>query len=580
MRIVRAIKIIGVEHLSRREVNDQLAELQPPGWWNFWRPHPVFTEKKLERGINQIQQLYQQEGYYQTLINQQISEKNDRVLITISIKEGRRVKVGQINFGLLESEETNGLKTELRRLITLQEGNWFNLEEYEKSKTKILEYLANSGYPRAKLTSRVFIYTQKNRARIQFTIQIGSFTQFGKIKLSGNKTISAQIILREITFREEEPFSMAKVIQSQTNIFNLNLFRSVLFDTIHLAEKSGPVDIHVLLKERKPRTVEAGFGYGTEDKFRLRLSFIYRNFFGSARELRSSFRFSSLTEEESLSLQQPYFPDPSSTSRWTLSRKVDKFISFQIVSLTNELRIENKFSSIFSGFISHKLDSSKVNQVSSETKKELNFEQESVYFLSSFQSGLTWDTSDSRLNPTGGYVASLYLEPSHEIIGSDVSYLKGTSEYKYYYPLLYQTIMAGRLVLGTIYPLNLNQRAVPLFKRFFSGGTYSIRGYGYQELGPSDEAGQPVGGNFLIEGNFEIRFPLVNRLWGVIFFDGGNVSLESWPDDSFELRYSTGAGLRYNTIVGPLRLDVGYPLNPEKEKDKQYRIHLSIGQAF
>jgi outer membrane protein insertion porin family/translocation and assembly module TamA len=140
--------------------------------------------------------------------------------------------------------------------------------------------------------------------------------------------------------------------------------------------------------------------------------------------------------------------------------------------------------------------------------------------------------------------------------------------------------LAGKLRCGGIQPLE-STSDVPIFKRFFSGGTDSVRGYPYQKLGPLDSQGNPIGGMGLMEGSMEWRFPIRSPLEGVVFSDFGNVAYTierfTWADT----RYTAGVGLRYLTIVGPLRFDVGYELNPpDPSPFAPYQFHFSIGQAF
>jgi outer membrane protein assembly complex protein YaeT len=588
--LVREIRLVGIKKISKGQIRQQMAGLWPPAFWKFWQEGQVFTPDKLEDSLNLVQQLYRQEGYYQTKISPLIDEIEGTVVITLHITEGPPVTIERIIFEIREAPEAQSgtpeaqsgapaadeWETRFSQMIPLRKWAIFRVKDYEQSKTVILEYLANSGYPRAKLFGKVVIYQKENKAVIHLPIELGPFTRFGKIKVLGNKNISMPNIMREVTFAEGETFSMEKVFRTQSRINGLGFFRSVLVNPMDLQEGTGPADVQILVQERKRRTVEAGLGYGTEDKLRLKLSGTYRNIFGGSRELQLSFNFSDLAEEEALTFSQPYFPDPSSTSRWTLFRRKDKFTSFDVINTSSEFRVDRSLAPMLSAFLAYRLDSSRISGLTEIAEED----QQKVYFLSYFQTGLTWDTTDSPLDPTIGESATLFVEPSLQAIGSEVTYVKGTAEYKRYYHLVIGPVLAGRILMGTIQPFGLSQRGVPIMKQFFSGGTLSVRGYDYQKLGPYAESGELMGGNSLIEGSTELRIPLIGKLWGVLFWDFGNVSLDSMQFDFDKLRYSVGGGIRYKTIIGPLRLDIGYPLNPPKEVTTPYRIHLSIGQAF
>ena len=106
-----------------------------------------------------------------------------------------------------------------------------------------------------------------------------------------------------------------------------------------------------------------------------------------------------------------------------------------------------------------------------------------------------------------------------------------------------------------------------------------MRGFPFQKLGPLDANEDPIGGNSLLVGNFEIRFPIYKDLGGVVFFDYGNVYKDEFDYKLDQLKYAPGAGLRYNTIIGPVRFDFGYALNPEPGI-RRYQFFFSIGQAF
>jgi outer membrane protein insertion porin family/translocation and assembly module TamA len=129
--------------------------------------------------------------------------------------------------------------------------------------------------------------------------------------------------------------------------------------------------------------------------------------------------------------------------------------------------------------------------------------------------------------------------------------------------------------------------AVPFFKRYFLGGSSSLRGWGRYEVSPLTETGQPIGGLTVVEASGEVRVPIGEKLSAVAFVDAGSVGRLPWRLDPDGLRVAVGPGVRYDTPIGPVRLDLGYQINPipgllvrgEPEK-RRWRAHVSIGQAF
>jgi outer membrane translocation and assembly module TamA len=135
-------------------------------------------------------------------------------------------------------------------------------------------------------------------------------------------------------------------------------------------------------------------------------------------------------------------------------------------------------------------------------------------------------------------------------------------------------------MLGTISAFGPTDSAeLPITKLFYGGGSALVRGYDFQHLGPEDAQGQPVGGDSLIVGSAEWRFPIWRELHGDTFVDAGQLSRNPWDWKWEDLRYSAGVGLRYATPLGPVRVDIATPINPPPGVDR-VRVWFAIGQAF
>lgn len=220
----------------------------------------------------------------------------------------------------------------------------------------------------------------------------------------------------------------------------------------------------------------------------------------------------------------------------------------------------------------------KVTDVEAEDALVLEDEGES-FRLSLLEFGLRWIDIDSVVNPTRGAWIDLSLEPSLKALGSELDYIRSELDLRAYRSLG-ATVLAGRLHLGVLEPLRDDGAgSVPIFKRFFSGGSASVRGFDLDQLGPLDDDEDPIGGLTVAEVGIELRFPLWKRLGGVVFTDAGQVNRRSFHLDGDDFFYSAGIGLRFATPIGPVRVDLAQILNPPSGV-QPFRIHFSIGHAF
>jgi translocation and assembly module TamA len=202
-----------------------------------------------------------------------------------------------------------------------------------------------------------------------------------------------------------------------------------------------------------------------------------------------------------------------------------------------------------------------------------------TFLIAAAPFALGYDGSDSLLDPTRGFRLSGRLSPELSAHGGKFIYARAQIDASAYRPVSDRVVAAGRIRLGTIFGASVFDIAPS--RRFYSGGGGSVRGYGYQQLGPKDMEGDPEGGRGLAEFGLEARIRLkqFGGNFGIVpFFDGGSLTTKELPDFS-NWRFAAGLGVRYYSSFGPIRLDVGVPLNRQKG-DGPVAVTVSLGQAF
>ena len=192
---------------------------------------------------------------------------------------------------------------------------------------------------------------------------------------------------------------------------------------------------------------------------------------------------------------------------------------------------------------------------------------------------VTYDSTDSLLDPTEGVRASASVAPYPSFFGSDPGIVITKGQASTYYALDEEAryVLAGRIGFGSIVGADLAE--IPANRRFFAGGGGSVRGLEYRTLGPKSPFGDPIGGRSLLEGSVEARIKVTDTIGIVPFVDAGTAFEGSLPDFDERIRVSAGLGLRYYTGIGPIRLDVAFPVTREKG-DSPAAVYISLGQAF
>jgi len=579
--LIGQLKIVGAQEVGRSEIR-KVISTNAPSFFSFLPlvKLPVFDKAVIDDDMGRIVNLYQSYGYYHGLARYTLEtgagKKSARVVIIVT--EGRPTRINSVRVDIVSGEEA-AIRPALGGAVLLRQGEIFRIELYDRTRERMENFFANNGYAAARVTGRVAVDKQKYLADVTFTVTTGPLQFFGPVVVEGNSSVRKEDILRELAFKENVKFSRNSLMASQRNIYRLGLFNSVVLSPKTEGGRDVPVNIRVDEKERRSFTL--GLGYGSEDKIRTQATWIRRYLWDKPRTLAAAVRYSAIMFSGALDITQLYFIDRFSSLGIHGGYEREYFVSYSNERISSQARVGRTFGNNVEGFISYQLEVNRPVSVSRATLLELTETRPGdYYFISGMLFGLRRDTVKDNLNPASGSTVSIYFEPSTFLLGSKLDYVRAIGEGRVYYPLAGENVLATRLKVGFIEPSRFT-RDIPIFKRFFSGGSNSVRGYAFQSLGPLDAAGIPIGGDYLVEANLEVRYPVYREFRGVIFVDGGNVYRDRPAYSLAQLKYSAGLGARYITVVGPIRFDVAFPLEPFPELDfNRYVLYVSLGNTF
>ncbi len=578
-----ALHIDGVARERRDAVADHLLTPVPERWSWPWSEPPQLDRLLLEEDLARLPKLYRRLGYYETSATHAIEERGPgEVAVRIEVIEGEPVILAHVGLELEGDSPVPDLHDRLREEVELEPGQVFTADAYVRSKQAVEARLAESGHPAAQVRGGARVRIAERAAEVDWTVEPGPHVTLGEIEVDGLEGVNAQVVRDEIGIRPGDPYARSALRQGQRDIFELGLFSRVTLEArrpeVLPAAPTETWPLHVAVAERPPRTLSFGLGYGSEERVRARIGWQHRSLWGSARHFALEARHSFLLSRLEASLEQPRFRGAPVRLRTSLAAERENTPSFEADRVLAGVGLSRPLGRSWKGRLGWKLDLSRIDDVSDASDLELDDPEDSVV-LSYLELGLSRSTLDDPVDPRRGHRLGLDSWLATSALGSGSSFarldLRG-AVHRQLGPLG----LAARVRVGGMQPFGpTSADEIPLVVRFFAGGSQSVRGYALQKVGPQDASGEALGGTSLAEASLELRFPLWRELRGVVFLDAGVVDLDPWNWPLSETRYGSGVGVRYPTPVGPLRLDVGVPLN-RGDDDDSIQIYLGVGHAF
>jgi outer membrane protein insertion porin family/translocation and assembly module TamA len=575
---LRALHFIGAGPASRADLVAQLSTPEPPPWWQPWRELPRYEEGAAERDAEALERFYHTLGYFEARVAAVVlRDEAGRVEVRFDVEHGEPVRLAEIGIELPFAGR-GALVADLPIAI----GDVFSLAAYERAKKELLARLAEASYPLASVRGGADVDVPTHEARITWVVDPGPTVRFGRIDLHGLATVDEALVRREIRLQPGDPYTLSAQRETREGLQGLGLFRWVI---VRPRPERGRADdgeriwpVEIALSERARRGVEVGVGWGTDDRLRGQLAYQHRNWLGDARLLDARLRLSRLERSARTSVEQPHWLAREQRLRIEGRLGQDLTPAYDAERVVLGVRATRQLGERWTVRAGPEVSWSAIDHTR-ELADRLLDDPEGAVFLSGLRVGATRSTVDDPLDAREGSWLDVSLASWLPALGSDFGFASAAVEGRVFHPLG-ESVVAARLRLATLEPFgSTSADDLPLTERFYAGGGSSVRGFKYWGLGPRQADGRPIGGASALEGSVELRFPIRGALTGAVFVDAGQVSLDTFGWRLDDVVYSTGIGFRYDTPIGPVRLDLAVPLNAPPDADTTF-IHFSFGQAF
>ena len=574
---LKKVKFYGNESFSDKVLSAQMM-VKAGRAYNPFKKNLGIDSAELEEDIIRIEEFYRDNGYLNARVSDvQREPDGDKVNLIIQVTEGKKFTINKVSVSGIKAISVS----DVLPLLAMKNGKVYSSKGIQSDLSGLRKYYADNGYSNVRVSPRIDSASETT-VNIEYSVSEGVQSTVELINISGNDQTLDKVIRRELAIAPGDVFSETRLDVSRNRLMGLGFFDGV---SITPSDSATPdhTDVNIEVREKSTGTINFGAGFSSIDNLVGFMDIVQTNFRlfgkphrGGGEKIRLGVSYGSRRKDLQFDYTQPWLFDKKlafSTGLYYrdllyLSDKYDQTIAGGYMSLRKPLGEYTSLS--FKGSLeNYEID---VDDDSSDTLKK----EEGDYNRALFAANYVLDTRDSQYLTRRGHRLSLGTDFS---VGDVQTYGVQLSGSKYFL-----------LPFDTIFSVSGQYRSVdgsgdiPIFEREFLGGASSLRGYEYREASSAllrDEQGEPLGGKTAAYFTAEYSFPLLNlkKFRGHIFYDGGILSNQSW-DFGGEYLSDFGVGLDLFLPMGPIRLDIAWPLSTDEWVDDKARFQFNMGYNF
>ena len=518
--------------------------------------------------------LLRSEGYYDARVQTRVEPLAGELVVTLEAEPGAIYKLKDVT---LAGVDAAGDKRDgLTKAYGVAPDAPVNSDAIAAADARLRVAVGNEGFAFAKVGEPEVVVDHATRtATLTQSVDPGRVLKIGKIVMDDTRVFGADHVADIARFRPGDAYYAPGLEDLRRALVQTGLVSSVKVEPVASSDP-GVVDISVAVEPAPPRTIAGEVGYGTGEGARLEVSWTHRNLLPPEGAVTVRGVIGTREQLGSFIYRRNNFQGRDRVLTAQLTGAHTQRDAYEARTLTLAGSLERQTNIFFQKAWTWSVGAELITSDERDVQIATGQPRQRTYFIGALPTSLIYDGSDDLLNPTKGFRLGGRLSPELSLVGSAFGYARIQVDASAYQPVTPTVIMAGRLRFGTI--AGAPRDAIAPSRRFYAGGGASVRGYGFQSIGPRDPNNDPIGGRSLTEFGLEARIKAFGNFGVVPFLDGGNIYTSPLPKFT-DFRFGAGVGVRYYSNFGPIRIDVGTPINPQKG-DPRVAVYVSLGQAF
>jgi len=569
---VKKIKFVGNTAFSSSKLKRMMSTGEK-GLLSFITNSGDLNEEQLTQDAAKLAAFYHNNGYIQAKVGEpEITFEEDGIVISVRLVEGPQFKVGTVTMAgdLIIPQE------QLLEKVKISGEEYYNRDTLRLDVIELTDIYADEGYAYADIMPRIAEDPEKLVVNITFDLNKGKQVYFEEIIISGNTKTRDKVIRRQLKVYEQELYSGRRLKRSVRNLYRLDFFEDIKINTIK-GSADDKMRLRIDVAEKRTGAFSFGAGYGNVENLFLTASVSEKNLFGRGQILSLKGQLGTKTTRYTLSFTEPWFLDIPLSAGADIYSWNYSYPDYDKDSFGGNLRLGYPLFDFTRGTLTYTYDMANIENISDDASTSIQRDQ-GENIKSSITARMRYDSRNQIFHPTGGSAHSISYEFAG--LGGNVGFNKIIGETGWYFPLLWKTI--GVLHAKSGYVKELEGKSLPDYEKFYMVGIDALRGFERDDLCPRDESGSCVGGNKFVQLNAEVRFPLVPTagVYGVTFFDTGDIYDNNEDFEFDNLRESAGLGVRWLSPMGPVRLEYGWILDPKPTDKNTGKWEFSMASAF